>query len=413
MEINIEGISSNIIGELTSFKEYVSDFVGNRISSVQVPDDDEYEVLDISDVMDKIQLIANNAECIKVKLDEICRLMEEVDKTNSDISDATFKIGDKITLESGVTYYEIGTGEGRSGTIGSDIRPDGDYTIGRVAFYLGGDSKVPILNSTETGLDVAKKRKELAEQYGVDESEIVISVGISYKGGDDTGWLDRNQFNFDSLSGSITQEEKGVSNQDTIEKMEEVINEIDAHYNSFTTEDVKANVVDSSGEYGEVIDYGGVGDFWVSTLHGASNTVFGPAKLVGTLVDTITFDTIDLSGKINKYKSHVDERYRESGSYLSDADSKVQEAAGDFLAIALTMGASSGALTGGSTAGTVEIVETGATVAETGTAAAALPGSTAAAALPGPAPIAEMLNEAGAVIATDYGAGWVAVPGMI
>ena len=164
-----------------------------NVEKIETPEDEEFEKMDLSGINSKILSTEKNA--VKV-IEQILAVINNIKKTESmNESIGIDYLGQKTLLCSGMRYYETGLGEGNSGVIGSDIRPESDeYVIDRVAFYVNGGLVANIDKTSAEGKSIEDLRMMYAEKYGVDASEIELSFHTSYEGDKATGWLDRSQF---------------------------------------------------------------------------------------------------------------------------------------------------------------------------------------------------------------------------
>lgn len=129
-------------------------------------------------------------------------------------------------------------GGGNYGTIGSVV-PEGEYKVNRVAFSIGNQI---IANSTDllkdTGAETIEgARMILADKYGVDVSEIEVSLHIGNEG--DLGWLNKEQISYSDIQKNIKQDNKTLEQE--LEKINEKYDKmkIDSIQNEITSTDFK------------------------------------------------------------------------------------------------------------------------------------------------------------------------------
>lgn len=193
-----------------------------NVDRIEIPEDEEFGAMDVSDI--NSQILSTEKNAVKI-IEQILAVINNVRKTESlNESIGVNYIGQKTLLSSGMKYYETGLGEGNSGVIGSDIRPESsEYVIDRVAFYVNGGLVANIDETGAEGKSIEDLRMMYAEKYGVDISEVDLSFHTSYEGDKATGWLDRSQFGYSNLKGNISEGD-----------IEKAIQDIDKKYDNIT-----------------------------------------------------------------------------------------------------------------------------------------------------------------------------------
>lgn len=320
MEVNLDTIST-IIGSLGILYQK-SENLKNHLSLLEIPTDDEFDVIDLTNINNSAVNLCTEAKKLEEKLSSLSERISNAEKEN-------FKIGDQISLATGMKYYETGLGEGRTGTIGSEIRPEGDdYIVDRVAFYIDGRL---IANINDTGADIEECKMKYAEEYGVNAEDIELSLHVSYEGDKATGWLDRSQISYEDLNKKTKAVSGSIDNVD----IEKALEDIEKKY-EVNQEKIENKTIDITGVKSDAIDYAKSSDFWASVGEGTANVAMGPVKLAANGVDTVTASVLNLSDKVDKYQDKYQETYKINGSYLTDGDAKIQELSGAALATALT-----------------------------------------------------------------------------
>lgn len=320
MEVNLDTIST-IIGSLGILYQK-SENLKNHLSLLEIPTDDEFDVIDLTNINNSAVNLCTEAKKLEEKLSSLSERISNAEKEN-------FKIGDQISLATGMKYYETGLGEGRTGTIGSEIRPEGDdYIVDRVAFYIDGRL---IANINDTGADIEECKMKYAEEYGVNAEDIELSLHVSYEGDKATGWLDRSQISYEDLNKKTKAVSGSIDNVD----IEKALEDIEKKY-EVNQEKIENKTIDITGVKSDAIDYAKSSDFWASVGEGTANAAMGPVKLAANGVDIVTASVLNLSDKVDKYQDKYQETYKINGSYLTDGDAKIQELSGAALATALT-----------------------------------------------------------------------------
>lgn len=320
MEVNLSTIMTCIIPALGNIC-YKSEELKTNLSNIEIPNDDEYDILDLTNINNLSVSLNQGTKKLKDKIWALGTKIQEAENDN-------FKIGDKISLAAGIKYYETGLGQGRSGTIGSNIRPEGDeYIVDRVAFYINGRL---IANINDTGADIQECKMKYAEEYGVNIDDVELSLHVSYEGDKATGWLDRSQISYDDLNKETRAVSESLNNID----IENALEDIEKKY-EVEQEKIENKVIDTTGVKYDTMEYAKSSDFWASVGEGAANAAMGPAKILAHGADFATLGAFDLSDRANKYQDEYQKIYRENGSYLTDGNATVQELSGDFLVAAL------------------------------------------------------------------------------
>lgn len=127
-----------------------------------------------------------------------------VDHDEEEKANQGLVLGSKVTMPAGVTYTEDSLENGQSGKIGElSYRPAGDYVLDRVALWYNGELKA---NLGTEGTDINEAVEKLANELGVDPSEIIqkahISLGENHVG--PTGWIKADEFSMDDVKANIS-----------------------------------------------------------------------------------------------------------------------------------------------------------------------------------------------------------------
>ncbi len=298
MEVDINKLAQ-MQYDLSSAATGVKTLYSEVVVNVVAPVDDEYEPLEVRRVIKNlsVELVSS----IRNLYDKISAVMEDAknaEKENSGIAD---KLGDKVDLDAGLKYYETGLGEGNSGTIGSEVRPeDAEYVVDRIAIYANG---MLIDNIGETGTDIDKCIMDYEKKYG----KIEISYHVSMVGEDGshnaTGWLDREQVAERSLVGD-----------ETID-LEEAFKEIDEKYENYT-ETMLVDVKKDESNLSTTDVMAGV----ISELSEEQNKVAEP--VVEPVAEPVTkYDNVyihETGQTYNKYYATIDLEGKQANELKSD-----------------------------------------------------------------------------------------------
>lgn len=326
-----------------SFEKIATIFenVKGKISNVEIPTDPSLQTIDTSGLQNLLVNLQNTSSKLKDEVTKIHDNFESAEKANRNL-----EIGDWLYLGEGINYYESASGAGRAGTIGSDIRGKGNYAIDRIAFYVDGKM---IENTDETGTNIDEARMKYAKEYNVDPSKINVSMHITTKDGNDTGWVDQNQISFDKANKTVNYKEIERKTGNDIKKYES------KNIKIASADECKTKYIEIQGEVPEEEIKP---SFWATAAHGFSNIGIGMLDVV-PLIPQKAIDTL---------QKNADEFYYEQGSYLTDGEKKMQNITGGLsltaLTIAATMGAGAGAAAGEAAETTALATTEGATVVE-------------------------------------------------
>lgn len=325
------------VGKVATKLGYVKD----EIAREEIPIDPNLETIDTSGLQSLLLNLKESASKLK---EEILTIYDNFKKAEAE--NKNLKIGDLQFLDEGINYYEIGTGEGASGTIGNSLRGKGEYVIDRVAFYINGKL---VANINDTGTNVEEARMKYAKEYDVDLSEVGVSLHVSTKEGNATGWLDREQMPYDKVNKVVDYNELEKATSKQISEYES------KNIKIASADECKTKYIEIQGEVPEEEIKP---SFWATAAHGFSNIGIGMLDVV-PLIPQKAIDTL---------QKNADEFYYEQGSYLTDGEKKMQNITGGLsltaLTIAATMGAGAGAAAGETAETTALATTEGATVVE-------------------------------------------------
>lgn len=125
----------------------------------------------------------------------------ENDDTKEDVA---LKLGSRVYMKEGISYAETSTQTGRNAKIGDfSWRPQGEYTVDRMALYLNGSL---IANIGTEGTNIDEAVKQYAAQYNVEPSQIVqkAHICILEGHGGPTGWIDMDEMSIEEIKENIT-----------------------------------------------------------------------------------------------------------------------------------------------------------------------------------------------------------------
>ena len=118
--------------------------------------------------------------------------------------DVALKLGSRVYMKEGVSYAETSSQTGKNAKIGDfSWRPQGEYTVDRMALYLNGSL---IANIGTEGTNIDEAVKQYAAQYNVEPSQIVQKAHICVLEGHGgpTGWINMDEMSIDEIKENIT-----------------------------------------------------------------------------------------------------------------------------------------------------------------------------------------------------------------
>lgn len=127
-----------------------------------------------------------------------------IENEDNNKEDVALKLGSRVYMKEGISYAETSTQTGRNAKIGDfSWRPQGEYTVDRMALYLNGSL---IANIGTEGTNIDEAVKQYAAQYNVDPSQIVQKAHICVLEGHGgpTGWINMDEMSIDEIKENIT-----------------------------------------------------------------------------------------------------------------------------------------------------------------------------------------------------------------
>ena len=127
-----------------------------------------------------------------------------IENEDNNKEDVTLKLGSRVYMKEGISYAETSSQTGKNAKIGDfSWRPQGEYTVDRMALYLNGSL---IANIGTEGTNIDEAVKQYAEQYNVEPSQIVQKAHICVLEGHGgpTGWINMDEMSIDEIKENIT-----------------------------------------------------------------------------------------------------------------------------------------------------------------------------------------------------------------